>query len=134
MQGRYNPAPMPALAKWVAARLRPDLERWHNRPRREAMQVRLDAMAHLGSLSRLVALAEDRMAWAMDSAGAQQAANEVANIDAEIAAIDNDDKIRFADAERLGRAIAGGIELCAFILVVPSGVRRTYGLSIRFGP
>jgi hypothetical protein len=124
MQGRYHPAPMPALAKWVAARLRPDLERWHNRPRREAMQMRLDAMAHLGSLSRLVALAEDRMAWAMDSVGAQQAANEVAAIDAEIAAIDNDDRIRFADAERFGRAIAGGIGLSAFILVMMSVLLR----------
>jgi hypothetical protein len=81
-------------------------------------------MAHLGSLSRLVALAEDRMAWAMDSAGAQQAASEVAKIDAEIAAIDNDDKIRFADAERFGRAIAGGIGLSAFILVMMSVLLR----------
>jgi hypothetical protein len=124
MQSRYHPAPMPALAKWVAARLRPDLERWHNRPRREAMELRLDGLAHLGSLSRLVTLAEDRMAWALDSAGAQQAANEVASIDAEIAAIDNDDKLRFAQAEQFGRAIAGAIGLSAFILMMLSALLR----------
>ncbi len=120
LQARYHPSPMPALAKWVAARLRPDLERWRNKPRREAMQVRLDSLTHQGSLARLLELAVDRAAWAVDSAGAQLAANEVARIDAEMAAIDNEDKIRFADAERFGRAIAGGIGLSAFILLVMS--------------
>ena len=120
LQARYHPSPMPALAKWVAGRLRPDLQRWRNKPRREAMRARLDALTQSGSLSRLLELVEDRSAWVLDSAGARLAANEVAKIDAEMAAIDHEDKARFAEAERFGRAIAGGIGLSAFILMVMS--------------
>jgi hypothetical protein len=122
MQARYHPSPMPALAKWVAARLQPDLQRWRNKPRREAMQSRLESLAQAGALSRLLELVEDRTSWALDSAGAQLAASEVARIDAEVAAIDHQAEARFADAERFGRAIAGGIGLSAFILTVMSAL------------
>jgi hypothetical protein len=115
---------MPALAKWVAARLRPDLERWRNRPRREAMQVRLDAFAQAGFVSRLLELTGDPTARTLDIAGAYRAADEVARIDAEVAAMDRNDKVRFADAERFGQAIAGGIGLSAFILMVMSVLLR----------
>jgi len=120
LQARYHPTPMPALAKWVAARLRPNLNRWRNKLRRETALARLNALAQAGIVSRLLDLAEDRTAWALDSAGAQIAANEMARIDAEMAAIDNDANGRFVDAERFGRAIAGGIGLSAFILMVMS--------------
>ena len=124
MQARYHPSPMPALAKWVAARLRPDLQRWRNKPRREAMQTRLDSLVQSGSLARLLELVEDRSSWVLDSAGAQLAVSEVAKIDAEMAGIDRHDKVRFADAERFGRAIAGGLGLSAFILMVMSVLLR----------
>jgi hypothetical protein len=120
LQTRYHPSPMPTLAKWAAARLRPDLERWRNRPRREAMQIRLDTLAQAGFLSRLLELTGDTTARASDIAGAYRAATEVARIDAEVAAIDGNDKLRFADAERFGLAIAGGIGLSAFILTLMS--------------
>ena len=124
LQVRYHPSPMPALAKWVVARLRPDLERWRNRPRREAMQVRLDALAQAGIVSRLLELTGDRAARALDIAGAYRAADELARIDAEVSAMENNDKLRFADAERFGQAIAGGIGLSAFILMVMSVLLR----------
>jgi hypothetical protein len=124
LQTRYHPSPMPALAKWVAARLRPDLERWQNKPKREATRVRLDALVPAGSLARLLELVGDRVAWALDNAGARRAATELAMIDAEVAAIDSGDKARFADAERFGRAIAGGIGLSVFILMVMSVLLR----------
>ena len=115
---------MPALAKWVAARLRPDLERWRNRPRREAMQARLDVLAQEGFVSRLLELTEDTTARALDIGGAYRAANEVARIDAEVAAIDSNEKARFANAERFGQVIAGGIGLSALILMVMSVLLR----------
>ena len=124
LQARYHPAPMPALAKWVAARLQPGLQRWRNKPRREAAQARLDALSQAGFLARLLDLVEDPAAWALDSAGAQLAAREKAIIDAEMAAIDTSDEARLADAERFGRAIAGGIGLSAFILMVMSVLLR----------
>lgn len=120
LQVRYHPSPMPGLAKWVAARLRPDLERWRNKTRREGLHARLDALAQAGVLSRLLQLTEDSTAIALDLAGARGAVNELTLIDAEVAAIDNNDKLRLAHAERFGQAVAGGLGLVAFILMVMS--------------
>ncbi|HET6307592.1 MAG TPA: hypothetical protein VFG12_10430, partial [Rhodopila sp.] len=118
LQARYHPEPMPALAKWVAGRLRPDLERWRNKPRREALRTRLDALAQAGMVGRLLELTGDTAARAQDIGGAYLAAGEVARIDAELAAMDTGDKARFAEAERFGQVIAGGIGLSALILMV----------------
>jgi hypothetical protein len=120
LQARYHPTPMPGLAKWVALRLRPDLERWRNKPRRDAMQARLDTLAQAGFVARLLELTGDTTALALDIAGAYRAAHEVARIDAEVASIDGNDKMRFANAERFGQVIAGGIGLSALILMVMS--------------
>jgi hypothetical protein len=124
LQVRYNPEPMPALAKWAAARLQPDLEKWHNRPRRSAMQTRLDVLAQAGSLARLLELTSDVAARAQDLAGAIRAANELAAIDAEVAMISTGDRKRLADAERHGQAITGGIGLMALILMAMSVLMR----------
>jgi hypothetical protein len=124
LQLRYHPDPMPALAKWAAARLRPDLDEWHNRPRRAAMQERLEALAQGGILARLLELTGDGAARAQDAAGAIRAANELAAIDAEVAAINSDDKQRFLDAERFGQAITGGIGLTVLLLMVMSVLFR----------
>jgi hypothetical protein len=124
LQVRYHPAPLPGLAKWVAARLRPDLDRWRNKPRRDAMQARLDTLAQAGFVARLLELTGDTKALALDIAGAYTAVHEVARIDAEVASIDSDDKMRFANAERFGQVIAGGIGLSALILMVMSVLLR----------
>jgi eukaryotic-like serine/threonine-protein kinase len=124
LQVRYHPNPMPALSKWVVARLPPDLERWHNRPRREAMQARLEALVQAGYLARLLELTGDVAARAQDLAGAIRAADELAAIDAEVAAISNEDRQRVADAERYGQAITGGIGLTALILIAMSVLLR----------
>jgi hypothetical protein len=124
MQARYHPAPLPLLAKWVAARLRPDLDRWRNKPRREAMQVRFEALAQAGFVSRLLELTDDPAARALDVSGSLRAAKEIAAIDAEVAAIRTGEKLRFADAERFGQAIAGGFGLSALILTAMSVLLR----------
>jgi hypothetical protein len=124
LQARYHPAPMPALAKWVAARLRPDLERLRNKTRREAMQAKLDVLVPAGIVSRLLSLTEDNATRTLDTAGAQRAARELAMIDAELAAIDTDDKPRTARAEGFGQTIAGGIGLSALILTILSVLLR----------
>jgi len=124
MQSRHHPSAMPALAKWVASRLRPDLDQWRNKPRREAMRAQLDALASAGFLSQVLELVEDASARAADLAGAQRAANELAMIDAELAAIDTTDRARFANAERFGQAIAGGIGLSVFVLTAMAVLLR----------
>jgi eukaryotic-like serine/threonine-protein kinase len=124
LQTRYHPNPMPALAKWAAARLRPGLDRWRNKPRRQALQARLDVVAQAGFLARLIELTDDPGARAIDLAGALQAELELRAIDAEVSAIDGEDRLRLADAERFGQAITGGIGLAALILTVLSVLLR----------
>lgn len=124
LQLRYHPAAMPALAHWAAERLKPDLERWHNKPRREAMQARLAVLAQTGFLPRLLELTDDGTARALDIAGAIRASRELAAIDHEVAAISSEDHLRVADADRYGQAIAGGIGLSALILTVMSVLLR----------
>jgi hypothetical protein len=124
MQNRYYPVPMPVLSKWVAARLRPAVDRWRNKNRREALYVKLETLAQAGSVARLLELTEDPAARAMDVAGAIHAKNELAMIDAELVAIDNGDRHRLANAERFGQAIAGGIGLSVFILMAMSVLLR----------
>ena len=113
---------MPVLAKWVAQRLQRDLGCWRNRPRREALKLRLNALAEVGFLSRLLALVEDAASRALDTSGLHGAAGEIAGIDAEVAAIDSGDVVRQVDAERFGQAITGGIGLSAFILMIMSAL------------
>ena len=60
----------------------------------------------------------------LDIAGATRAANEVKAIDAEVAAINSEDRRRFGDAERFGHAITGGIGLSALILMAMSVLLR----------
>jgi eukaryotic-like serine/threonine-protein kinase len=124
LQVRFHPEALPALAAWVVNRLQPDLERWRNRPRREAIQARLEVLAQAGYLARLLELTNDIAARALDMAGAIRAANEVAAIDAEVGIISNEDHKRRAEAERHGQAITGGIGLSALILMVLSVLLR----------
>jgi eukaryotic-like serine/threonine-protein kinase len=124
LQLRYHPEPMVALAKWAASRLRQDLEVWHNKPRRLAMQARLESLVQAGLLARLLELTGDQAARALDIAGATRAANEIKAIDAEVAAINTEDRRRFGDAERFGHAITGGIGLSALILMAMSVLLR----------
>lgn len=120
LQVRYHPEPMPGLAKWAAGRLRPDLARWRNKPRREAMEGRLQALAQAGFLSRLLDLIDDAAGRAYDVAGVVQATKEVMAIDGEASRIDRSDAQRLADAERAGQAVVGGVGLSVLILAVMS--------------
>lgn len=124
LQARYHPVPMPALAKWVAGRLRPDLDRWHNRPRQAALRERLDALAEAGLLARLLTLTADPAVRALDVAGMHRAWTEMAMIDAEMAAIETNEALRFAAAERFGQAITGGLGLSILLLMVMSALLR----------
>jgi hypothetical protein len=123
LQTRYYPVPMRAVAKWVAARLRPELELWRNKPRRQALYTRLEELAQAGILSHLLELTRDKSGRALDQMGAQRAVGELALIEAEMVAINNDDT-RFVDAERFGHAVAGGIGLSVFILMVMTAMMR----------
>ncbi|HYZ23499.1 MAG TPA: hypothetical protein VE690_15225 [Rhodopila sp.] len=116
LQARHHPGPMPRLAKWLAERIRPDLEAWRNRPRRAALATQLAETAKAGSLSRLLMLLRNPAGLAADSAGAERARAELRRIEAELRMIDDHGTVRVAYAERAGQAIAGGVGLVALIM------------------
>lgn len=124
LQTRYYAQPMPGLGKWVAARLRPELEQWRNRPKREAITAKVETLAQAGFLRQIVDLALDPEGRKNDEAYAQNALANLAIIDRQILSIDSNDKIRFANAEQFGLAITGAIGLTALILVVMSLVAQ----------
>ena len=116
LQQRHHPAPMPKLAKWMAERVKPELDAWQNRPRREALATRIADTAKTGSLARLLALTRDPNGLAADSAGAERARAELRRIEAELAIIDDHATFRVTYAERAGQAIVGGLGLVAVII------------------
>ncbi len=118
LQQRYHPHPMPNLAAWVAAQLRPELEAWQNQPRRVALLERLEQLVQGGFLARLLALLEDTNGRAEDMAGARRAAGMVAAIDTELAALARSDSARRAVTARFGREIAAAIGMTALILMM----------------
>jgi hypothetical protein len=124
LQQRHYPHPLPSLAAWVAAQLRPDLQEWHNQRTRTAMIERLDELAKAGFLGRLLALADDEKGRADDITGARRAAVQVVAIDAELAALARSEDRRRAISERFGREIAAAIGLTALMLMLLAAVFR----------
>jgi hypothetical protein len=118
LQTRYWNKPLPALAAWMAARLRPQLETYQNHRTREALVARLEALAAEGFLGRLLALVEDERTRGADGAGARRAAGLVAAIDREILALNNSDSVRRAVTARIGRETAAAIGMTALILML----------------
>ncbi|WP_428485742.1 hypothetical protein [Rhodopila sp.] len=118
LQQRHHAQPMPALAAWAAAQLRPELETWRNQSTRAALLERLDALAKAGFLGRLLALVEDGKARAEDHVGAARAAVLLAAIDGELAAIDRSDDARRVVMQRFGREIAAAAGMTALILMM----------------
>jgi hypothetical protein len=113
---------MPRLAKWAVARLRPTLEQWRYKPRREALAGQLEAVSRDGFLVRLLALVEDNASRLADRVGADHAAMERAAIEAELAAIDSGGALRVLEAERFGQAVTGAIGLTALIVAALAAV------------
>lgn len=111
LQLRHHPDPLPALAKWMMERLKPDVLLWQNRPRREALTRRLTDVARTGLLANLVTLIRDPAALAADHAAAQQARSELRQLEAILTSIEAHDSARFGYAERAGHAVAGGVGL-----------------------
>ncbi len=124
LQAKHHAHAMPGLGKWVAARLRPELEQWRNRPKREAITAKLETLAQAGFLPQMLDLVLDPRGRRSDEAYARNAVANLSIIDQQIVAIDSNDTLRFANAEQFGLAITGAVGLTALILVVMSLVLR----------
>jgi hypothetical protein len=124
LQRRHHARPLPALGKWAAARIRPELEKWRNRPKRAAIAARLDALAQAGDIGDIIQLVLDPAGRADDEAGARKAIAELAFVDGQLRSINDDGQVRFENIEQYGHAMTGAIGLIALILTVVSLVAR----------
>jgi hypothetical protein len=113
LQVRLSPRPLPGLAAWLVARAGPALSAWRNRERRSALEERLRVLAKAGYLAPMVQALEDPDARGADLREAQQAVEQLARIDAELAAIASGADERATTAARLGQEIAAGLGLIA---------------------
>jgi hypothetical protein len=117
LQQRYLPQPLPAMAAWAAAQLRPQLDAWRNQHKRSEMIERLEALVKAGFIGRLLALVEDQKAKNEDAAGAERAAALIAAIDSDLAVIDRSSAMRRTVTARFGREIAAAIGMTVLILM-----------------
>ncbi len=113
LQARYHPAPLPALAAWIAGASASMIALWHNRPRRQELTDRLRSLAQAGMLMPMLALLEDPPGRRTNSAGAKLAAAELNGIDEALRAIAASVPERSAIAGRIGQEIAAGVGLAA---------------------
>jgi hypothetical protein len=111
LQMRLHPAPLPALAKWIATRSDELLAGWHSRARREQATARLKKLAEAGQLVPIVKLLQDATERSADQREAKAAAAELARLDAELAALADNAPERAALARRWGQELAAGIGL-----------------------
>jgi hypothetical protein len=118
MQARYHPKPLPALGAWIAERVETLLGKWHSRPRRAELRPQLRELAASGQLSALLALLDDPQAHRSDDDEVQQAARDLARIDAALAMLAAGGPARGEQARRLGQEVAAGLGLSALALML----------------
>jgi hypothetical protein len=118
LQSRLQPRPLPALAAWLGVRAEPVLATWRNSERRAAVGERLKVTVESGYLPAMLQLLEDPGARNADAREAQEAAQAVERIDAELAEINAGTTARAATALRFGQEIAAGLGLIALAAVL----------------
>jgi hypothetical protein len=118
LQARSRAQSLPALAGWLVDRSEPALVTWRNRARRAAVTERLHTLAGAGQLAPMLAVLEDPVARSADAREAQEAAEQLGRIDAELRLIAGGSAQRSSSAYRLGQEIAAGFGLVALATVL----------------
>ena len=113
LQSVRIPAPLPALAAWLAARAGPVLATWRNRERRAAVAERLQALAKAGYLAPMLQVLDDPVARSADAREAGEAAAGAGPHRCGTGADRQRLPQRAAMARRLGQEIAAGLGLTA---------------------
>jgi len=116
LQAIYRVGPLPQLAAWVVRRLRPGVESWRNRTTRQEMAARLQDLARAGDLRPMIDLVFDRERRQADEDGARSAIDEVAGIDAELAAIADNNLLRSRGMRHSSTTMVGGLGLSLLIV------------------
>lgn len=118
LQSRLRLRPLPGLAAWLAARAGPVLAAWRNRERRATVEGQLRSLTQAGYLLPMLQALEDPAGRTADFREAQEAAQALWRIDAELREIADGSQNRVALSQRLGQEIAAGIGLTALATVL----------------
>ncbi len=118
LQARYHKAPLPGLARWLAATAAPLTGAWHHLGRRAEIAARLAALAEAGTIAPMLDLLRDPSAWQADERGFLAATQEVAQIDAALDGLATGGPGRAALARQWGQELAAGIGLAALAAVL----------------
>ncbi|MGC8475809.1 MAG: hypothetical protein ACP5NP_05595 [Acetobacteraceae bacterium] len=113
LQARLHPAPLPALAGWLAALAAPRASEWRNPAHRAALTAELERLAADGLLAPMLAVLRDPRMREADATGYAAASAECARIDAALAALTDGGAGRAALSRRLGQELAVGIGIAA---------------------
>ena len=118
LQARFHPAPLPGLARWLAAVAKPLTAEWHHHGRRAELADRLDALAETGVIAPMLALLRDPPSRLADERGFLAARMDVARIDAALAAVETGGPGRAALARQWGQELAAGLGIAALAAVL----------------
>jgi hypothetical protein len=128
LQARFHPAPLPALADWIAGGAEAVLATWRGAgagratgrgPRRPAaLRERLAALVKTGQLTPILALLDDPAVRSADAAAAQLAEAASGGLNAALAAIEAGAPARAELATRLGQEIAAALGLGALVTML----------------
>lgn len=118
LQARGPNRPVPGLGGWVVGKIDALLMQWNSRRRRETLRPQVRVLAEKGDLVALLVLLDDPQARRADDQEAQQARQEIAWIDAELARLSTEGPMRAARARRLGEEIAAGVGLAALAFLL----------------
>jgi hypothetical protein len=118
LQARFHPAPLPALADWIAGGAEAVLATWRGRQRRAALRERLAALVKTGQLTPILALLDDPAVRSADAAAAQLAEAASGGLNAALAAIEAGAPARAELATRLGQEIAAALGLGALVTML----------------
>ena len=113
LQERLQAGPLPALATWLAAELRPAFAVWQARSRRNLLQAALDERAASGRLAAVVALIEDPALRAQDEREAAAARATLVRLDAALAGVGGARQRRAETIRRAGQEAAAALGVIA---------------------
>ncbi len=113
LQQRMQVPPVPVLAAWLAAELRPALAAWQSRSRRVAIEAAVTAQAARGDLAALLELADDPASRHQDQQEAAAARAASARIDATLASLAGERERRAESAARVSQEVAAALGVIA---------------------
>ena len=115
LQLKLMPGPMPHLAAWVEDALRPLLEHFGSRTRRDRLGTQLSALCKAGQLTPVVALMDDASERKGDADGLAGARARIEAIDASLAHLAATAGQRAVQARRIGHDIASALAVLACV-------------------